>query len=59
MQNLRKIFVRELDGTWVCIEAAELELPSGRIQIAVGTRFTPGKRFMGVDIARLLEESRD
>jgi hypothetical protein len=59
VQNLHKIFVRDLDGTWLCIEAAELELPSGRIQVAVGTRFTPGTRFMGVDIARLLEEQRD
>ena len=59
MQNLHKIFVRELDGTWVCIEAAELELPSGRIQVAPGTRFFPGKPFMGVDVARLLEQQRD
>lgn len=59
MQNWHKIFVRELDGAWVCVEAAELDLPTGRIQIAVGTRFIPGTRFMGVDIARLLEETRD
>lgn len=56
MQNLEKSFVREQDGAWLCVEAAELDLPSGRIQVAVGTRFTPGTRFMGVDIARLLEE---
>ena len=59
VQNLEKSFVREQDGAWRCVEAAELDLSSGRIQIAVGARFTPGTRFMGVDIARLLEEKRD
>ena len=49
-------FVRESDGVWLCVEAAELDLPGGRIQVAVGTRFTRGTRFMGVELARLLEE---
>ena len=56
MRDLRKDFVRERDGAWVCVQATELVLPSGRIQVAVGTRFTPGTRFMGVDLARLLED---
>ena len=56
MQNFLESFVREQDGAWICIEAATLDLPGGRIQVAVGTRFTPGSRFMGVDIVRLLEE---
>jgi hypothetical protein len=50
-------FVREQGGmVWLCIEAAELTLPTGRIQVAVGTRFTRGTRYMGVDLASLLEE---
>jgi hypothetical protein len=50
-------FVREQGGmAWLCIEAAELTLPTGRIQVAVGTRFTRGTRYMGVDLASLLEE---
>ena len=56
MRDLRKDFVRDRDGAWVCVQATELVLPSGRIQVAVGTRFTPGTRFMGVDLARLLED---
>jgi hypothetical protein len=56
VQNVTKSFVRETDGTWLCIEPAELKLDGGRIQVAVGTRFVPGTRFMGVDVARLLEE---
>ena len=49
-------FVRQSDGAWVCIEAAELNLPGGRIQVALGARFIPGMRYMGVDLAGMLEE---
>jgi hypothetical protein len=56
MQEFARRFVREHNGAWLCVEAAELTLPSGRIQVAIGTRFTTGTRFMGVDVARLLEE---
>ena len=56
MQEFARRFVRELEGVWLCVEAAELMLPGGRIQVAIGTRFTLGTRYMGVDVARLLEE---
>jgi hypothetical protein len=57
VQNFIRSFVREQDGmAWLCVEAAELALPSGRIQVAVGTRFTRGTRYMGVDLASILEE---
>jgi hypothetical protein len=52
-------FVREGHGVWVCVEAGELWLPAGRIQVAVGSRFTRGTRFMGVDLAEMLEEHYD
>lgn len=48
-------FVRRDDGSWMCIEATELHLPSGRIQVTAGTRFIRGRRFMGVDLAELLD----
>ena len=57
MQNFVGKFVREKQGCWACVEAAELTLPGGRrIQVAVGTRFTLGTTFMGIDLARLLDE---
>ena len=56
MHEFTKKFVREGEGIWLCVTAAELELPGGRIQVAVGTRFTRGTRYMGVDLARLLDE---
>jgi len=58
VQNFAEGFVREEDGGWLCIAPATLDLPTGRIQVAVGTRVTPGTHFMGVDLARLLEEKR-
>lgn len=56
MQEFARRFVREHNGAWRCVEPAELELPGGRIQVTVGTRFALGTSFMGVDVARLLEE---
>jgi hypothetical protein len=51
-----KHFVREAPGIWTCIEPADLQLPQGRVQVTAGTRFTRGSTFMGVEVAKLLEE---
>ena len=56
METFMKNFVREGTGAWRCVEPAELQLAVGRIQVAPGTRFTLGTKFMGVDVALLLEE---
>jgi hypothetical protein len=56
MQDFATRFVREKLGVWTCVEPAELNLPAGRMQVAVGTRFIRGTQFMGVDVAELLEE---
>ena len=48
--------MREAEGVWVCVEAAELLTPAGRIQVAVGARFSAGTRYMGTDVVQLLEE---
>ena len=58
MKDLDKDFIRDKDGAWVCVNPTELVLPSGRIQVTVGTRFTRGTKFMGVDIVRLLEDGK-
>lgn len=55
MGSFIKCFQREGAGAWVCIEPADLELPHGRVQVAPGTRFTLGTKFMNVEIAALLE----
>ena len=57
-QNFIRNFVREKQGCWACIEPAEMTLPGGRrIQVAPGTRFTLGTMFMGIDLARMLDET--
>ena len=59
MQNFIRHFQRLAPGVWACIEPADLMLPQGRIQVAPGTQFTRGTTFMGVDIAKLLDEQYD
>jgi hypothetical protein len=56
MRHFIKHFVRESDGSWRCVDSATLDMPSGRIQVAAGARFTPGTSFMGNDLARMLDE---
>lgn len=56
MQDFARRFVREKLGVWICVQPAELNLPAGRLQVAVGTRFIRGTQFMGVDVAELLEK---
>ena len=56
MGEFLESFVREADGVWRCVEPAELHLPQGRIQVTVGTRLVRGSRYMGVDVAALLDE---
>jgi hypothetical protein len=51
-----RCFRRDSAGHWTCIKPCEIDLPGGRIQVAAGTRFTAGTRFMDVDIAKLLDE---
>jgi hypothetical protein len=55
MEEFIHNFVREADGSWLCVRPAEAVLASGRIQVAPGSRFTRGTRFMGVDLAELLD----
>lgn len=49
-------FQREAHGRWLCIAPAEIQLASGHIEIAPGTRLVHGTRFMGVDLAEVLDQ---
>jgi hypothetical protein len=59
MQEFIKHFVRTPAGEWVCVAPVELQTPSGRVQVASGTRFTRDSVFMGLDIARMLDEQEE
>jgi hypothetical protein len=56
MKEFKKHFSRDRAGSWTCMEPATLDLPAGQIQVAPGTRFTLGSIFMGVELAKLLDE---
>ena len=59
MHEFIKHFVRAPSGEWVCVTPAELQTPEGRVQVASGTRFKRGVLFMGLEIARLLDEQEE
>jgi len=56
MERFITHFQRVSRGVWDCVSPIEIDLPSGRVQVTPGTRVTIGVKFMGVDIARLLDE---
>jgi hypothetical protein len=51
-----KAFRRDPGGTWICVEPTTFEGPNGRMQVTPGTRFAPGSKFMGADLAKWLDE---
>ena len=59
MADFIRHFRRDSDGSWICTSHATLATPKGRIQVTEGSRFYPGTKFMGFDLARWLEEHQD
>jgi hypothetical protein len=54
-EKFRRAFCRNRDGSWACVEPAELYTAVGRIQVTQGSTFYPGTTFMGFDLASWLE----
>jgi EAL domain-containing protein (putative c-di-GMP-specific phosphodiesterase class I) len=50
-----KGFKRNHDGSWTCVAESTIQRHSGRIQVMPGSTFLPGVKFMGVDLADLLD----
>jgi hypothetical protein len=48
-------FRRNPDGSWTCFTESTFEGPNGHVQVAPGTTFIPGFKYMGVDLAALLD----
>ncbi len=55
MHQFIKNFVRDGAGSWTCIAPATFEGPP-RVQVTPGSRFMRGTMFMGVELARMLDE---
>jgi hypothetical protein len=50
-----KGFKRNHDGSWTCVAESTIQRHGGRIQVMPGSTFLPGVKFMGVDLADLLD----
>ena len=59
MQDFIKHFYHEPSGAWVCVSPAEFNGPNGRIQVSVGSTFTRGTNFMGIDLAEWLDNQHE
>jgi hypothetical protein len=49
-------FQRQPNGEWACTKPIKINGPSGPIMIDEGTSFSPGTLFMGLDLARELDQ---
>jgi hypothetical protein len=49
-------FQRQPDGAWVCTKSIKVNGPGGAIMIDEGTNFCPGALFMGLELARELDQ---
>src|SRR5688572_15072882 len=56
MDEFASHFCQNHDGSWTCMSAGEFNGPTGRIQVAPGSRFYRGTIFMGFDLAAWLDE---
>jgi hypothetical protein len=54
--DLRSVFWRNEDGSWICIDPVTLDHPKGRVQIASGTTLIPGILYMRIDLTIWLDE---
>ena len=49
-------FLRQPNGVWACTKPIKIDGPKGPIFIGQGTSFGPGALFMGLDLAKELDQ---
>jgi hypothetical protein len=49
-------FHRQPNGEWSCTKPIKINGPSGPVMIDEGTSFGPGALFMGLDLAKELDQ---
>ena len=49
-------FQRQPNGEWACTKPIKINGPSGPLMIDEGTSFSPGALFMGLDLAKELDQ---
>ena len=50
-------FQKDADGTWRCLKACAIDMENTKIVLTSGMEFTKGIPFMGVDVAKWLDEN--
>lgn len=59
MGEFFRAFIRNDDGSWRCVAPPTLHADAmRRIQVAAGSVFVPGQRFMNVDVVAMLDQYR-
>jgi hypothetical protein len=56
VEQLGKAFQRNADGSWTCLRPITLDGPNGRMQVSEGSTHRRGVLFMGVELAKWLDE---
>ena len=49
-------FQRQSNGVWACTKPIKIDGPNGPIIIGQGASFEPGASFMGLDLAKELDQ---
>jgi len=49
-------FQRQPNGEWACTKPIKVNGPSGPVMIDEGTSFSPGALFLGLDLAKELDQ---
>jgi hypothetical protein len=49
-------FQRQPNGEWACTKPIKVNGPSGPVMIDEGTSFRPGALFLGLDLAKELDQ---
>ena len=49
-------FLRQPNGVWACTKPIKIDSPKGPIIIGQGASFGPGALFMGLDLAKELDQ---
>ena len=50
-------FKKNSDGSYSVVKPVEIQGPNGNINLGPGMSFSRGVEFMGIDIAKILDES--
>jgi hypothetical protein len=56
MFDFMQAFRRNADGSWTCVEPITLVRSSGPVHFSQGATFRPESMFMGIRVAKYLDE---